>query len=382
MFKALIFVLIPFLLSARPDLWPANGNVKLFKDGQYNTPLGSHSLSSIDKSSKLESFFSDNMIPLDIQSFKKYISNKKNLASYEGIWESDSGDYVLGVISTGSINEYIGYILSSTYKNWKPGQIKAEWRGVSDGIGMGTWYMRNKSKNTGTYKFSNRLISNIGNPYSNGNLIKIFPLKEDKSATGSGTAFAISNHGYLVSAYHVVDGAEKIFVNINGIKERAEIIKSDANNDLVILKVNYQFETFLNIEGTHKLSVGDEVYTAGFPYKDLLGDEIKYTEGIISSKSGLLNISSLLQTTTQIQPGNSGGPLISKESGNVIGVITSTAAIENFYKKVGTIPQNVNWSVKSDYLLPLIQDIKLASSNLINKSIKENIRGVFLITCE
>ena len=65
---------------------------------------------------------------------------------------------------------------------------------------------------------------------------------------------------------------------------------------------------------------------------------------------------SLIQTTVPIQPGNSGGPL-SDEAGHVVGVVTSTAAVQSFLKYTGTLPQNINWAVKSEYLHPLLSGI-------------------------
>ena len=50
----------------------------------------------------------------------------------------------------------------------------------------------------------------------------------------------------------------------------------------------------------------------------------------------------------RVQPGNSGGPLIN-ERGNVVGIVTSTAAVEAFYNATGSLPQNINWAVKGAY---------------------------------
>jgi S1-C subfamily serine protease len=102
------------------------------------------------------------------------------------------------------------------------------------------------------------------------------------------------------------------------------------------------------------VKTGDRVFTIGFPVSSVLGPEPKYTEGVVSSLSGVGGASSFLQISVPIQPGNSGGPLVN-ERGEVVGIITSTAAILPFLEESGTLPQNVNWAVKSDYLRLLVE---------------------------
>ena len=100
--------------------------------------------------------------------------------------------------------------------------------------------------------------------------------------------------------------------------------------------------------------VGDHVFTIGFPAPDLLGPAPKYTDGAISALSGLQGEAVLMQTTVPKQPGNSGGPIVN-EQGQVVGIVVSTAAIETFVARTGTLPQNVNWAVKAEYALPLFE---------------------------
>ena len=63
-----------------------------------------------------------------------------------------------------------------------------------------------------------------------------------------------------------------------------------------------------------------------------------------------------MQISVPIQPGNSGGPVVNYE-GNVVGVIAATAAVESFYRATGSLPQNINWAVKSDYVQLMIGDV-------------------------
>jgi len=86
-----------------------------------------------------------------------------------------------------------------------------------------------------------------------------------------------------------------------------------------------------------------EVFTVGYPVTDILGEELKFTDGVISSLSGVGDDAAFVQITVPLQPGNSGGPLVNN-AGEVVGVVTSTAAVANFVRTVGTLPQNINWA--------------------------------------
>lgn len=178
--------------------------------------------------------------------------------------------------------------------------------------------------------------------------------KKAKSVTG--TAFAVYNPRTLITAYHVIEGADSVSVTCHsGGSGKAEVIKVDPSNDLALLKINFSTSGFLSV-GEVELKVGQKVFTLGYPVPEILGANVKYSEGVVSSLSGLMGAASLLQITTPIQPGNSGGPLIN-EQGELVGIITSTAAVEAFMRNTGTLPQSVNWAVKSGYMKPLLSGI-------------------------
>ena len=87
------------------------------------------------------------------------------------------------------------------------------------------------------------------------------------------------------------------------------------------------------------------------------GSEVKYTEGSINAMSGVGGNQRIFQVSIPIQPGNSGGPLLNSK-GEVIGVIN--AGLDDIAMLIRTraIPQNVNYAVKSSFLLPSLDNLK------------------------
>lgn len=193
----------------------------------------------------------------------------------------------------------------------------------------------------------------------------------------TGTCAFIADNGLAVTSHHVIDGAKLINITIyNGDKYSAKVIQSSENTDLALLKINPKGKVaFIPFESKSKIDVGVSVFTYGFPMSSILGAEPKYTEGVISALSGIGNDSSLFQMTTQIQPGNSGGPVVSF-SGNLVGIVASTAAVDYFIKRSGgALPQNINWAVKAEYIKPLLtNDVSSRPLNLTKEQAIKNTR--------
>jgi len=167
--------------------------------------------------------------------------------------------------------------------------------------------------------------------------------------TGLGTGFFVSADGLVLTAHHVVDKAKVIKINLSdGSIALARVKEVDPPNDLALLTIEKETPAHLSLAGPRSARLGQKVFTIGFPAPDILGQEPKYTDGTISSLSGLEGTKSLLQISVPVQPGNSGGPLVN-ENGEVVGIITSTVGIGFFLAQTGSLPQNVNWAIKSEY---------------------------------
>lgn len=211
-------------------------------------------------------------------------------------------------------------------------------------------------------------------------LIKLFPSFEDiqKFAPSSGTGFALSTDGYILTNHHVVNNASNI--NIRGIngdfskRYKAKLIVEDKNNDIAIIKIDdIGFISTGNIPyviSTKSSDVGTSIFCLGYPLRSTMGDEVKLTNGIISSKSGFQGDITTYQISAPVQPGNSGGPLFNNQ-GNLIGIINA--------KHTGA--ENVSYGVKSSYLNNLIELLasppKLQKVNLLTgKSLTQQVELV------
>jgi len=204
----------------------------------------------------------------------------------------------------------------------------------------------------------------------------------------SGSGFVISETGYVVTNFHVISASNKVELTFNGdsgtVTYAASVVANDQANDIAILKIDdSKFTGFDKIPYTvsDEYVVGEKVFTIGYPQPDLMGTDFKYTSGEINSLTGIENNVSMMQISVPIQPGNSGGPLFN-EKGDVIGITTST--LNPFYtaKYGNSIPQNVNYAVKADYLKPISKSYLDKSINTIaDKSTKDKVAILNKFTC-
>ncbi len=176
--------------------------------------------------------------------------------------------------------------------------------------------------------------------------------KEAKSTIATGTGFFISDDGYLLTNHHVVNGGKRHYVLINGNKIDAELIDSDAENDIAILKIGHATRPLtLQLE---KSLTGSEITVIGYPSVAIQGNEKKSTFGYINALSGLKGDPRQYQISAPIQAGNSGSPLINDRA-EVIGVVVSTINQSAMLKTTGIMPQNVNYAVKIRHAINMLE---------------------------
>jgi S1-C subfamily serine protease len=170
-------------------------------------------------------------------------------------------------------------------------------------------------------------------------------LPESDDISASGTGFFISEDGYLLTNSHVIQDAKRIKVKTAEGLFKADVVKSDPEKDLALLKVEGRFKALPIIDDTPAV-LGQPVFTIGFPNVEVQGLEPKYTDGKISSLSGLHDDPNQYQVSVPVQPGNSGGPLMSR-SGKVVGIVEAKLNDLRMLVSSGNLPQNVNYAIKT-----------------------------------
>ncbi len=207
------------------------------------------------------------------------------------------------------------------------------------------------------------------------------PDAPESAQPGFGSGFFVSRSGHLLTNAHVVQGAESVYVVINGTLElESRILKVDSSNDLAVLQVDHEPEHWLRL--TNRIQSGDAVRVIGYPLTQILGDEPRVTDGVISSTTGVAGDPTRFQITAAIHSGNSGGPVLDAD-GAVVGVATEKLSDAYLAEKTGEIPQNINFAVKSTYAIPLLpEDARSERSGLshaMDSDLQQAIRATALV---
>ena len=160
-----------------------------------------------------------------------------------------------------------------------------------------------------------------GSPF--GEMFRDFGEPQQRRTSALGSGFIISADGIVITNNHVIQGAEDIFVSVNGEKEfEAEIVGADPLSDIAVLKIKSKINfSPVKFGDSDKARVGDWVIAIGNPFG--LGGTV--TSGIISARNrsiGLSRYEDYIQTDASINSGNSGGPLFDM-NGDVIGINTA-----------------------------------------------------------
>ena len=319
-----------------------------------------------------------------------------------GIYEQIAGqqNYKLACIKENDSYKLIYLSSTDKYSWWKVGDIKANITKTASGIFKAEWFMTNKSINRDAYITFDGISMTINFPTGTDSgvtkYLKTYPSNSGGMQSGSadkygqewtGTGFAL-NYGYIITNNHVVEGAKSIVIlGINGsfnTEYKADVVSVDKNNDLALLKINdSRFSGYNSVPysvSDRMCEVGEDVFVLGYPLTSYMGDEIKLTNGIISSRSGYQGDVTTYQISAPVQPGNSGGPMFDSY-GNVVGVVNAG------------IPgaENVGYAIKTSYLYNMVESA--VSTSIIPKtnrvqgsSLADKVRSVkkcvFYIKCK
>jgi len=178
----------------------------------------------------------------------------------------------------------------------------------------------------------------------------------------SGTGFFITEDGFLITNEHVVKEAVQVRLVTSAGIIAAKVVKVDAANDLALLKAEGRFAA-LPVVASRAMRLGSTVATVGFPNVGLQGFAPKLARGEIAALTGAQDDARYFQISVPVQPGNSGGALVD-ERGNVVGVVSAKLSARAALAATGALPENVNYAVKSSFLLSFLESVPEVSAKL------------------
>ncbi len=175
------------------------------------------------------------------------------------------------------------------------------------------------------------------------------------SGTATGSGFILTQDGYVVTNYHVVEGATAVTVTTNdGTVYTAAIVGGDSTNDVAVLKVEGTNLPTVTLGSSKALIVGDQVAAIGNPLGELTNT---LTVGYISAKDRMITTEgfaiNMLQTDASINSGNSGGPLFNM-NGEVVGI---TSAKYSGASASGATIEGIGFAIPIDDVLTILEDL-------------------------
>lgn len=170
------------------------------------------------------------------------------------------------------------------------------------------------------------------------------------TSEGAGSGVIVKSNGYIVTNYHVIDGATTIAVRLHSGKSySASVVGYDEQTDIAVLKIDAAKLNAVTIGRSSKLSVGDLAVVIGNPLGKLGGT---VTAGIISAKDRKIELENrtrtLIQTDASINEGNSGGALFNSK-GELVGIVVA--------KGSGTGIEGLGFAIPIDSVASSIDDI-------------------------
>ena len=297
----------------------------------------------------------------ELDKFGKLVSYKQSLNEVQGKLTDE------GVISRSSLTRRarVAYM----WKKYK--RIAAVAAAIAGIVSILTVVLASIYNNNKTNK-DYTLLSNEINTLKEGQKTTVKKLNEveikiDPKATfiSGGTGFLIDGNGYLITNAHVLKGRTIIATNDKGQQFLAKLCMKDPDRDIAVLKIeDKDFKPFASLPYRINKSVNlaEPIYTMGYPK-----DEIVYSEGYLSSETGIKSDTLTYQISIAADHGNSGGPVLNK-NGDIIGILTEKSnggavfALKSLYifKTVEKLKKDSAYS-----------DIRLTATNSIKGLIRE-----------
>ena len=187
---------------------------------------------------------------------------------------------------------------------------------------------------------------------------------DGSDVASSGSGFFVNNKGYFITNNHVVDGCTQSKITFKEETIDAELIATDQSLDLALLKVKVKPKDFLNLSNNPPEKL-QKIYVAGYPFGKGLSDDLKFTQGIISSVKGFADNSNQIQIDAAINSGNSGGPIVD-EDGSLIAV-----AVSGLDKSQS---EGIGFGIKANSVINFLEvnNVKYSTPGILNFGMSSN----------
>jgi len=173
----------------------------------------------------------------------------------------------------------------------------------------------------------------------------------------TGTGFFVNTSGQLVTAAHVLQNCALVEVKRDNKPYATRLIKSSPLLDLAVLSTDIHEAHALPLRADRQLKLGEPVANVGFPLQPILAANPMLTRGNVSSRSALAGSLGQFQFSASIQPGSSGGPVVS-DGGELLGVTLGTLNAAALIER-GVLPQNVNFALDARYVGMFLQQARV-----------------------
>ena len=200
-----------------------------------------------------------------------------------------------------------------------------------------------------------KLVKGKINPNSqNSNVVDPKEDKENKRSGSFGSGFFVTDKGHIITNYHVVNDSNNIKFLYNDEEVDAKLVASDHQLDLALLKSKIKNKSYIKFSNKSPQKA-QNILVAGFPFGKVISDDLKVTGGIINSLKGGGNDTTRFQLDATVNPGNSGGPIVDKLSGSLVGVAV-TKLNKDFTKAAfGVEGENTNYGIKASQVKDFLE---------------------------
>jgi len=179
-------------------------------------------------------------------------------------------------------------------------------------------------------------------------------LIDRKKAVNTGTAFYINKKGQMMTAAHVLRDCLVLEATKDGVTLPVKLNASSNLLDLAVVDSGKPTDKALPLRIGQTITLGEGVTNVGYPLQGLLADSPNLTRGNVSARAGMKGSVGLFQFSAPIQPGSSGGPVVS-DGGELLGVTVSSLNAAALIKD-GLLPQNVNFALEAKYAAMFLRD--------------------------